>query len=106
MDIQETIDREILESMKDLLWKQIRRFAQKWNLVTIFIAVPSAVKEQLERDFRAAYPELSFEEEWSKCFDECLEEVADRRFEPLVGKMAEAARRFKNDTRREEHEET
>lgn len=95
MDIQETIDREIMESMRDLLWKQIHRFAKKWNLATICIAVPGAVKAQLERDFRAAHPDLDFEAEWSKCFDECLEEVADRRFEPLVGKMAEAARRSK-----------
>ena len=93
MDLSEIIDREILNSMRDLLWKQIHRFAQKWKLATICIAVPSAVKEQLERDFRAAHPELNFEEEWSKCFDECLEEVADKRLEPIVSTMAEAAGR-------------
>ena len=76
MDVQETIDREILEAMKDLCWKQIHRFAQKWHLATICIALPGAVKEQLERDFRAAHPDLNFEEEWSKCLDE----VADKMF--------------------------
>ena len=89
MDLQEIIDREILEAMKDLCWKQIHRFASKWNLATICIAVPSAVKAQLERDFKAAHPELNFDEEWSKCLDE----VADKRFEPIVSTMAEAARR-------------
>ena len=89
MDVQETIDREILEAMKELCWKQIYRFAQKWKLATICIAVPSAVKEQLERDFRAAHPELNFEEEWSKCLDE----VADKRFEPIVSTISDAARR-------------
>ena len=91
MDLQETIDREILNSMKDLLWKQIYRFAQKWDLATICIAVPSLVKEQLERDFRAAYPDQDFEKEWSKCLDE----VAEKKFEPLVSTMADAARRSK-----------
>ena len=61
MDLSEIIDREILNSMRDLLWKQIHRFAQKWNLATICIAVPSAVKEQSERDFRAAHPERNSE---------------------------------------------
>ena len=89
MDVQETIDHEILEAMKDLCWKQIHRFAQKWDLATICIALPSAVKEQLERDFRAAHPELNFEEEWSKCLDE----VADERFKPIVSTMADAAKR-------------
>ena len=89
MNVQETIDHEILEAMKDLCWKQIYRFASKWNLATICIALPGAVKEQLERDFRAAHPELNFEEEWSKCLDE----VADKRFEPIVSTMADAARR-------------
>lgn len=89
MDIQEMIDQEILNSMRDLAWKQIYRFAQKWNLATICIAVPSAVKEQLERDFRAAHPDLDFEKEWSKCLDE----VADDRFDPLVGTLAEVVGR-------------
>ena len=89
MDLSDTIDREILKSMRDLLWKQIYRFAQKWNLATICIAVPSAVKEQLERDFRAAHPDLIFDAEWSKCLDE----VADERFKPIVNTMTDAAGR-------------
>ena len=70
MDLSDTIDREILKSMRDLLWKQIYRFAQKWDLATICIAVPSAVKEQLERDFSAAHPDLDFDEEYGKCLRE------------------------------------
>ena len=89
MNVQETIDHEILEAMKDLCWKQIYRFAQKWKLATICIALPGAVKEQLECDFRAEHPDLDFEEEWSKCLDE----VSEKRFEPILSTMAEAARR-------------
>lgn len=89
MDLQEIIDREILQSMRDLRWKQIYRFAEKWKLATICIAVPSAVKAQLERDFRAAHPDLDFEAEWTKCLDE----VADSRFKPIVSTIVDAARR-------------
>lgn len=89
MDIQEAIDQEILNSMRDLCWKQIYRFAAKWNLATICIAARSAVKEQLERDFRAAHPDLDFEEEWSKCLDE----VTDSRFKPIVSTIVDVARR-------------
>lgn len=70
MDLQEIIDREIIEAMKDLCWKQIHRFARKWHLATICIAVPSAVKAQLERDFKAAHPDLDFDDEYSKCLSE------------------------------------
>lgn len=45
--------------------------------------------DQIKRDFRAAHPDLDFDKELSKCFDE----VTDNRFDPLVGTMAEAARR-------------
>lgn len=86
MNMQEMIDREILN---DIIRKNNEKFARKWSLATICIAVPSAVKAQLERDFMAAHPDLDFEEEWSKC----LEEVADKRFEPIVSTMTEAARR-------------
>ena len=80
------MDHEILD---EIIRKNNEKFARKWNLATICIALPGAVKEQLERDFRAAHPELNFEEEWSKCLDE----VADKRFEPIVSTMADAARR-------------
>lgn len=89
MDIQEAIDREILNSMRDLCWKQCYQFAEKWNLPTITVADLKAVKEQLERDFRAAHPDLDFEEEWSKCLDE----VTDSRFKPIVSTIVDVARR-------------
>ena len=67
MNMQEMIDREILN---DIVRKNNEKFARKWNLATICIAVPSAVKAQLERDFNAAHPELNFEEEYGKCLSE------------------------------------
>lgn len=89
MDMQELIDKEILKSMVDLCWKQCRRFAEKWKLQTVTTTVLETARARLERDFKAAQPDLSFDEEWSKCF----EEVADSRFDPLVGKIAEVAER-------------
>lgn len=76
MDMNElmAMDHEILD---EIIRKNNEKFARKWSLATICIAVPSLVKEQLQRDFRAAYPDQDFEKEWSKCFDE----VADRRSE-------------------------
>lgn len=50
----------------DLLWKHIYKFASKFNLATICVAIPAAVKHQLEMDFAAAYPDLNFDEEWQK----------------------------------------
>lgn len=50
----------------DLLWKHIYKFASKFNLATICIAILAPVKHRLEMDFAAAYPELNFEEEWQK----------------------------------------
>ena len=84
MDMSELIDQEILKSMMDLCWKQCHRFAEKFHF-SVQTTSLEAAKGQLERDFSAAHPDLSFEDEWSKCFDE----VADKRFDPLVGTMAD-----------------
>ena len=86
MDMQEMIDREILN---DIISKNNNKFARKWHLATICIAVPSAVKEQLKRDFTAAHPDLDFDEEYGKCL---REEAQDKGFEPLVSTMVDAAR--------------
>lgn len=51
---------------RDLLWKHIFKFASKFNLATLCVAVPEVVKYRLERDFVAAYPNLNFDEEWQK----------------------------------------
>lgn len=51
----------------DLLWKNIYKFASKWKLATICVAVPEAVLGQLKRDFAAAYPDKDFETEWETC---------------------------------------
>lgn len=91
MDASEEIDQEILKAMCDLCWKQCYQFAEKWNLPTITVADLKAVKEQLERDFRAAHPDLDFEEEWSKCLDE----VTDRRFKPIVSTIVDVDGRQK-----------
>jgi hypothetical protein len=71
--------------MKDLCWKQCRWFAKKWNFPVATSTRLESARSELERSFKIAHPYLSFEEEWSKCFDE----VADRRFDPLVGMMAD-----------------
>lgn len=55
---------------RDLLWKHIYKFAGKFNLATICIAIPEPAKHQLELDFGAAYPNLNFEEEWQKVIKE------------------------------------
>lgn len=89
MDMQELIDHEILKAMKDLCWKQCHRFAEKWKFPTIATADLETARSELERSFKIAYPDLDFDKEWSKCLDE----VADSRFDPLVGKMADVARR-------------
>lgn len=86
MDLQEQIDREILN---DIISKNNSKFARKWHLATICIAVPSAVKEQLKRDFTAEHPDLDFDEEYGKCLNE---EEPDKRFEPLVSTMVDVAR--------------
>ena len=69
MDMSElmAMDREILN---DIIRKNNEKFARKWSLATICIAVPSAVKAQLERDFKAAHPDLDFNEEYGKCLRE------------------------------------
>ena len=67
MNMQEVIDREILN---DIIRKNNEKFARKWSLATICIAVPSAVKAQLEKDFKAAHPDLDFDDEYSKCLRE------------------------------------
>ena len=67
MNMQEVIDREILN---DIIRKNNSKFARKWSLATICIAVPSAVKEQLKRDFTAAHPDLDFDNEYGKCLSE------------------------------------
>ena len=69
MDMQDlmAMDREILD---EIIRKNNEKFARKWNLATICIAVPSAVKAQLERDFKAAHPDLDFNEEYGKCLSE------------------------------------
>ena len=69
-EMQDEIDKEILKEMNDLFWKQCQKFAAKWNLATITISVPEAVRSQLERDFRAIHPDLDFEEEWLKSLKE------------------------------------
>ena len=86
MDMQEMIDQEILKSMYDLCWKQCYRFAEKWSLPARTTAVLETVRTQLERDFRAAHPELEFDEEWSKCFYE----VANNKFDSCVGPIVNA----------------
>jgi len=50
----------------DLLWKHIYKFASKFNLATLCIAIPEAAKCRLAMDFAAAYPNLNFDEEWQK----------------------------------------
>lgn len=47
MDMQDlmAMDHEILD---EIIRKNNEKFARKWDLATICIAVPSAVKEQLE----------------------------------------------------------
>lgn len=87
MGMSELIDQEILNAMCDLCWKQCRRLVEKWNLSAITATVLETARDQVERDFKAAHPDLDFDKEWSKCFDE----VADNRFDPLVGTMAEVA---------------
>jgi len=69
MDMSElmAMDHEILD---EIIRKNNEKFARKWNLATICIAVPSLVKAQLKRDFNAAHPELNFEEEYGKCLSE------------------------------------
>lgn len=69
MDMSELLamDHEILD---EIIRKNNEKFARKWNLATICIAVPSLVKAQLERDFNAAHPELDFGEEYGKCLSE------------------------------------
>lgn len=56
---------EVIKGLtNDLLWKQINKFASKWNLATICVAIPCYVKEQLKRDFIKAYPDKDFDTEW------------------------------------------
>lgn len=70
MNMQEMMDQKVRKLMEELAWKQCHKFARKWNLATICIADPDAVRSQLENDFRAAHPDLDFDEEWSKCLKE------------------------------------
>ena len=67
MNMQEMIDREILN---DIIRKNNEKFARKWKLGIICITLPSAVKAQLEKDFKAAHPDLDFNEEYGKCLSE------------------------------------
>ena len=69
MDMQDlmAMDREIID---EIIRKNNEKFARKWKLATICIAVPSAVKAQLERDFNAAHPDLDFNKEYGKCLSE------------------------------------
>lgn len=62
-----SMDHEILDEM---IRKNNIKFAKKWNLATICIAVPSAVKAQLKIDFEAAHPDLDFDKEYGKCLEE------------------------------------
>lgn len=97
MDINElmAMDHEILD---EIIRKNNEKFARKWNLATICIAVPSLVKEQLKRDFNADHPDLDFDEEYGKC----LRELSLKRVEETFEAVGEAlARRFKNDSGRE-----
>lgn len=68
-DMQELLamDHEILD---DIIRKINTRFAKKWRLAVICIAVPSAVKAQLKIDFEAAHPDLDFDKEYGKCLEE------------------------------------
>lgn len=69
MDMNElmAMDHEILD---EIISKNNEKFARKWHLGIICIAVPSAVKAQLERDFKASHPDLDFNEEYGKCLSE------------------------------------
>ena len=67
MNMQEIIDREILNN---IISKNNKKFGRKWNLGIICITDPSAVKAQLEKDFKAAHPDLDFDEEYGKCLSE------------------------------------
>ena len=89
MNSSEEIDKEILKAMCDLCWKQCYQFAEKWNLPTITVADLKAVRDQLERDFRAAHQDLDFDEEWKKCFLE----PTDRKFGHIVSTMVDVSRR-------------
>lgn len=95
MDLSEAIDQEILKSMCDLCWKQCYRFAEKWNLPTKTVADLKAVRDQLERDFRAAHQDLDFDEEWRKCFPV----LTDREFGHIVSPMVDVSRRQNDNCR-------
>ena len=63
------IDHEPNQLLRDLQWKHINKFASKWNLATICIAIPEAVVAQLQIDFDSTYPDKSFDVEWQKIVD-------------------------------------
>lgn len=67
MNMQEMIDREIINN---IISKNNKKFSRKWNLGIICITDPSAVKAQLQRDFKTAHPDLDFNEEYGKCLRE------------------------------------
>ena len=60
---------ELNQLLKDLQWKHINKFASKWKLATICIAIPEAVVAQLQIDFESTYPDKSFDVEWQKIVD-------------------------------------
>ena len=60
---------ELKNLYDNLQWKHINKFASKWNLATICIAIPEAVVAQLRVDFAATYPDKSFDVEWQKIVD-------------------------------------
>ena len=60
---------EIKKVQDDLLWKNIHKFARKWNLGACMIAVPECALAELEHEFDLRFPTEDFDKEWKICVE-------------------------------------
>ena len=52
-----------------LLWKNIHKFASKWNMGVCMVAVPECALAELEHEFDLRYPTEYFDKEWKICVE-------------------------------------
>ena len=59
-----------LKKLQDvLLWKNIHKFANKWNMGVCMIAVPECALSELRHEFDLRYPTEDFDREWKLCIE-------------------------------------
>lgn len=72
-----TTDRELAKAAQnahelkmlqdELLWKNIHKFANKWNMGVCMVAIPECAFSELRHEFDLRYPTENFDLAWNEC---------------------------------------